>query len=379
MGRSPCCAKEGLNRGAWSVREDKILTNYIKTHGEGKWRDLPQRAGLKRCGKSCRLRWLNYLRPDIKRGNISTEEEDIIIKLHKLLGNRWSLIAGRLPGRTDNEIKNYWNTNLSKRVQGKKTQNSAKQQLDKMKEKGGMNNPGATGEAHRVIRTKAVRCTRLGVSVPLILHSMGRSPCCSKEGLNRGAWTAIEDKILTDYIKLHGEGRWRNLPKKAGLKRCGKSCRLRWLNYLRPDIKRGNITHDEEELIIRLHKLLGNRWSLIAGRLPGRTDNEIKNYWNTKIGKKMQENQSSSPTRKQSNDKYTKKHPDKQVSTEVVTPSLPKMLQPHVVHTKAMRCTKTFISPQAPHKLDHTNYQGAAGPSIIRYPSVDKPAEHGSV
>ncbi|GLT56010.1 hypothetical protein SLA2020_290840 [Shorea laevis] len=117
---------------------------------------------------------------------------------------------------------------------------------------------------------------------------MGRSPCCAKEGLNRGAWTAMEDKMLKEYIKIHGEGQWRNLPKRAGLKRCGKSCRLRWLNYLRPDIKRGNITHDEEELIVRLHKLLGNRWSLIAGRLPGRTDNEIKNYWNTKISKKIQ-------------------------------------------------------------------------------------------
>jgi len=118
-------------------------------------------------------------------------------------------------------------------------------------------------------------------------REMGRSPCCSKEGLNRGAWTAIEDKILTAYIKAHGEGNWRNLPKRAGLKRCGKSCRLRWLNYLRPDIKRGNISRDEEELIIRLHNLLGNRWSLIAGRLPGRTDNEIKNYWNTTLGKKV--------------------------------------------------------------------------------------------
>ncbi|KAK3436063.1 anthocyanin regulatory C1 protein [Eucalyptus grandis] len=118
---------------------------------------------------------------------------------------------------------------------------------------------------------------------------MGRSPCCSKdEGLNRGAWTADEDKRLTDYIKVHGEGKWRNIPKRAGLKRCGKSCRLRWLNYLRPDIKRGNITSDEEDLIIRLHRLLGNRWSLIAGRLPGRTDNEIKNYWNSTLAKREQ-------------------------------------------------------------------------------------------
>ncbi|KDP33901.1 hypothetical protein JCGZ_07472 [Jatropha curcas] len=120
MGRTPCCAKEGLNRGPWSSQEDNILINYIKAHGDGKWRDLPKNAGLKRCGKSCRLRWLNYLRPDIKRGNISVEEEELIIRLHSLLGNRWSLIAGRLPGRTDNEIKNYWNTKLGKRLDGKK-------------------------------------------------------------------------------------------------------------------------------------------------------------------------------------------------------------------------------------------------------------------
>ncbi|KAJ4971225.1 hypothetical protein NE237_004324 [Protea cynaroides] len=126
-----CCAKEGLKRGAWSAQEDRILTNYINIHGEGKWRELPQKAGLRRCGRSCRLRWLNYLRPDIKRGNISKDEEDLIIRLHKLLGNRWSLIAGRLPGRTDNEIKNYWNTNLCRKIQGKTTKKKRKRSKNK--------------------------------------------------------------------------------------------------------------------------------------------------------------------------------------------------------------------------------------------------------
>lgn len=86
------------------------------------------------------------------------------------------------------------------------------------------------------------------------------TPCCTKVGLKRGPWTAEEDELLTNYIKREGEGRWRMMPKKAGLLRCGKSCRLRWMNYLRPSIKRGHITADEEDLIIRLHRLLGNRY-----------------------------------------------------------------------------------------------------------------------
>nr|QIG55725.1 MYB transcription factor [Paeonia suffruticosa] len=125
MGRNPCCDKKEVNRGAWSFQEDEILANYIKIHGPGKWGNLPKKAGLNRCGKSCRLRWLNYLRPDIKRGDISMDEEDLIIRLHNLLGNRWALIAGRLPGRTDNEIKNYWNTILMKKLKFQKISQSS--------------------------------------------------------------------------------------------------------------------------------------------------------------------------------------------------------------------------------------------------------------
>ncbi|KAL9672238.1 hypothetical protein QQ045_028488 [Rhodiola kirilowii] len=116
MGRAPCCQKVGLKRGRWTADEDQILIKYIQDNGEGSWRSLPKNAGLLRCGKSCRLRWINYLRTDLKRGNISPQEEDLIIKLHATLGNRWSLIASQLSGRTDNEIKNHWNSHLRRSI-----------------------------------------------------------------------------------------------------------------------------------------------------------------------------------------------------------------------------------------------------------------------
>ncbi|KAK2356042.1 hypothetical protein P8452_75964 [Trifolium repens] len=116
---------------------------------------------------------------------------------------------------------------------------------------------------------------------------MGRQPCCDKLGVKKGPWTAEEDKKLINFILTNGQCCWRAVPKLAGLKRCGKSCRLRWTNYLRPDLKRGLLTEAEEQLVIDLHARLGNRWSKIASRLPGRTDNEIKNHWNTHIKKKL--------------------------------------------------------------------------------------------
>ncbi|CAK7356530.1 unnamed protein product [Dovyalis caffra] len=125
--------------------------------------------------------------------------------------------------------------------------------------------------------------------------------------MNKGAWTAEEDRKLAEVIAINGAKRWKSIAAKAALDRCGKSCRLRWLNYLRPNIKRGNISDQEEDLILRLHKLLGNRWSLIAGRLPGRTDNEIKNYWNSHLSKKINHKGKQSGVSTKEGDKTGKK------------------------------------------------------------------------
>ncbi|CAK9327068.1 unnamed protein product [Citrullus colocynthis] len=119
-----------LRRGPWTIEEDTLLIHYIAGHGEGQWNILAKQAGLKRTGKSCRLRWLNYLKPDVKRGNLTLQEQLLILELHSKLGNRWSKIAQHLPGRTDNEIKNYWRTRVQKQLRHLKVEANSSRVLD---------------------------------------------------------------------------------------------------------------------------------------------------------------------------------------------------------------------------------------------------------
>ncbi|EHA8589101.1 putative Myb-related protein [Cocos nucifera] len=368
---------------------------------------VSQYNGLLRCGKSCRLRWINYLRPDIKRGNFTKEEEETIIRLHGLMGNKWSKIASCLPGRTDNEIKNVWNTHLKKRLapKGPKSDPSTNKTKDPPSSPSNSNNISCDNDGNIKIDEDIKQpnfeppepleennsfdmeyCCQYSVNIMSELFmeldqcmliegfdypsgndrrdsssiSSLESPITSCDFQEKSVHQPLQDDgkdINQDYlnqlepeIPIHAEiwsmadddfcfltpevgpvveggahdnsissegdstrevddkGWVAYLEKELdlggtmdivsaveqpgpweyhGLLRCGKSCRLRWINYLRPDIKRGNFTKEEEETIIRLHGLMGNKWSKIASCLPGRTDNEIKNVWNTHLKKRL--------------------------------------------------------------------------------------------
>lgn len=85
-----------LKKGPWTTAEDSILTEYVRRHGEGNWNAVQRNTGLARCGKSCRLRWANHLRPNLKKGAFSPEEERLIVELHAQLGNKWARMAAQV-------------------------------------------------------------------------------------------------------------------------------------------------------------------------------------------------------------------------------------------------------------------------------------------
>ncbi|XP_020185931.1 uncharacterized protein [Aegilops tauschii subsp. strangulata] len=114
-------------------------------------------------------------------------------------------------------------------------------------------------------------------------------------GLKKGPWTQAEDRVLLDHVRRHGEGNWNAVRRETGLQRCGKSCRLRWANHLRPNLRKGPFSPEEERLILRLHGLIGNKWARISTHLPGRTDNEVKNFWNTRLKRRQRAGQSLYP------------------------------------------------------------------------------------
>ncbi|CAL1406288.1 unnamed protein product [Linum trigynum] len=170
MGRPPCCEKVGVKKGPWTPEEDIMLVSYIQDHGPGNWRSVPTNTGLLRCSKSCRLRWTNYLRPGIKRGNFTPQEEKMIIHLQALLGNRWAAIASYLPQRTDNDIKNYWNTHLKKKLNN----NNQQQQQQEEEERGSPSDSPTASSSHNHSKGQWERRlqTDIGLAKKALCHAL---------------------------------------------------------------------------------------------------------------------------------------------------------------------------------------------------------------
>ncbi|GMN65224.1 hypothetical protein TIFTF001_034301 [Ficus carica] len=103
--------EDDIRKGPWKAEEDEVLINHVNKYGPRDWSSIQSNGLLRRTGKSCRLRWVNKLRPNLKNGcKFSPEEERVVIELQAQFGNKWARIATYLPGRTDNDVKNFWSS-----------------------------------------------------------------------------------------------------------------------------------------------------------------------------------------------------------------------------------------------------------------------------
>ncbi|KAI3728793.1 hypothetical protein L6452_17436 [Arctium lappa] len=197
MVRAPRFDKDGTKKGAWSEEEDNKLRAFVQKYGHRNWRQLPTLAGLSRCGKSCRLRWMNYLRPNMKRGNFTQEEEDVIVDLHNKLGNKWAIMAAKLPGRSDNEIKNYWHTHLKNRIPKDETHHH----VLKNKQIGSLK-PNPTGFQFNLEQQQevAILLTVLSSELPSSSSTTEPSPCWSLTGSNHD--DVDSTKITPSFFEL---------------------------------------------------------------------------------------------------------------------------------------------------------------------------------
>ncbi|KAK4576095.1 hypothetical protein RGQ29_026877 [Quercus rubra] len=205
--------------------------------------------------------------------------------------------------------------------------------------------------------------------------------------LKKGPWTAAEDAILVEYVRKHGEGNWNAVQRNSGLARCGKSCRLRWANHLRPNLKKGAFTPEEERLILELHAKYGNKWARMAAQLPGRTDNEIKNYWNTRVKRRQRQglplyphdiqpsSQSQSPNQTQTQTQLQLQHQYQSQSTPTTpttptapttptTPTTPTFhFQSHAHHHPSFSLSPTPPPPPPSHHQQHQHHSFSLSPS----------------
>ncbi|XP_072975108.1 transcription factor MYB61-like [Typha angustifolia] len=207
MGRHSCCYKQKLRKGLWSPEEDEKLLKHITKYGHGCWSSVPKLAGLQRCGKSCRLRWINYLRPDLKRGSFSQQEENLIIELHAVLGNRWSQIAAQLPGRTDNEIKNLWNSCIKKKLRQRGIDPNTHKPLAEIEGEAGKaptnsDKTSGSSELKHLAPTIANLNSMVSETTPPLMSTEGRTKM-EKPSLNNSI-APTKEFFLERFVTTHG-------------------------------------------------------------------------------------------------------------------------------------------------------------------------------
>ncbi|GJR57171.1 transcription factor MYB101-like protein [Tanacetum coccineum] len=191
-----------------------------------------------------------------------------------------------------------------------------------------------------------------------VSRNIGHGGTCGRtnsgQGLKKGPWTAAEDAILMEYVRKHGEGNWNAVQRNSGLMRCGKSCRLRWANHLRPNLKKGAFTADEERQIIELHSKFGNKWARMALHLQGRTDNEIKNYWNTRLKRRLRAGLPIYPVDFQ---QHHRRHHDQSLQNQTIRFSSSS--------SSSNQANAALNSISSPMLLNHLNYPVLSTPSYL--------------